>query len=505
MKINMLKIYTPIIVALLFVLFQYGCTDNKGEENTIQAEVENNSVSIWTDATELFMEYPQLAAGTENKFLIHLTNIKDFSAITSGKLTVTFETNGKQIINQVEEKPLREGIYTPVFTFPNAGMYKMKIKLESLQASDEITVDNISVFSNSSEFPKTKNEGSAAFPFLKEQQWKIEFATEPVTRRTVQNSTAVTGAILPLLQNYVKVTSPFEGIINVTKNKSMPSIGAFVKKGQTLLAVSPSADASTNFLAMKKDFIMAEAEYNRAKGLFEKKAIPQKRLDEALLDYESKKASFDAVTSEINYSNENFVLIAPIDGYVEKINFSLGDKIISGQELFVISNPTRMMLRVDVPETQIGSAINAENASFIIDGLDREFGLKELRGRKISVGSSVDLVSHTIPVYFEFGNYQNMIKIGMHARVFLKVGNMKDAVVVPKSAIIDEDGLKTVYVQIEGESFEKRIVKAGIEDNGYVEILSGIKEGERVVIKGAYQVRLASIAPDSKIGEAHVH
>ena len=198
-------------------------------------------------------------------------------------------------------------------------------------------------------------------------------------------------------------------------------------------------------------------------------------------------------------------MIAPIDGYVEKINFSLGDKIISGQELFVISNPTRMILRVDVPETQIGSAINAENASFIIDGLDREFGLKELRGRKISVGSSVDLVSHTIPVYFEFGNYQNMIKIGMHARVFLKVGNMKDAVVVPKSAIIDEDGLKTVYAQIEGESFEKRIVKAGIEDNGYVEILSGIKEGERVVIKGAYQVRLASIAPDSKIGEAHVH
>ena len=48
-------------------------------------------------------------------------------------------------------------------------------------------------------------------------------------------------------------------------------------------------------------------------------------------------------------------------------------------------------------------------------------------------------------------------------------------------------------------------MKAGIEDNGYVEILSGIKEGERVVIKGAYQVRLASIAPDSKIGEAHVH
>lgn len=505
MKINVIKIYTLIIAALLIGLFQYGCTSHKDGEKATQTEVENNSVSIWTNTTELFMEYPQLTAGTENKFLIHLTNIKNFSAITSGKLTVTFESNNKQIIHQVEEKPIREGIYTPVFTFLNAGMYKMKIKLESPQASDEITIDNISVFSNSSEFPKTKNEESAAFAFLKEQQWKIEFATEQVTKRTVHNSTAVTGAILPLPQNYAKVTSPFDGIINVTKNKSMPSIGAFVKKGQTLLSVSPSADASTNFLALKKDFILAEAEYNRAKSLLERKAIPQKRVDEALLDYESKKASFDAVTSEINFTKENFVLIAPIDGYVEKINFSLGDKIISGQELFVISNPARMMLRVDVPETQIVAAINAKDASFIIDGLGREFGLKELRGRKISIGSSVDLVSHTIPVYFEFGNYLNMIKIGMHARVFLKVGNVKDAVVVPKSSIIDEDGLKTVYVQIEGESFEKRNVKAGIEDNGYVEILSGIKEGERVVIKGAYQVRLASIAPDSKIGEAHVH
>ena len=70
---------------------------------------------------------------------------------------------------------------------------------------------------------------------------------------------------------------------------------------------------------------------------------------------------------------------------------------------------------------------------------------------------------------------------------------------------MNEDGLHTVYVQADGEAFEKRILKTGIIDNGYVQVIEGLKVGERVVTVGAYQVRLAALSPESAIGHGHAH
>ena len=93
----------------------------------------------------------------------------------------------------------------------------------------------------------------------------------------------------------------------------------------------------------------------------------------------------------------------------------------------------------------------------------------------------------------------------MYAEVFLKAGEQYEYISIPESAIISEDGLQTAYVQTEGELFEKRIIKTGITDNGYVQIINGLEIGERVVTSGAYQVRLAALSPESAIGQGHVH
>ena len=117
----------------------------------------------------------------------------------------------------------------------------------------------------------------------------------------------------------------------------------------------------------------------------------------------------------------------------------------------------------------------------------------------------VNEINRTVSIIYEFSNPQNKFKIGMFADVYVKIGDEKKCLAVPKSAIIDEDGLHTAYVQIEGEAFERRILTTGIIDNGYVEVLEGLNEGERVVTKGAYQVRLAALSPESAIGHGHVH
>ncbi|MBU2491190.1 MAG: efflux RND transporter periplasmic adaptor subunit [Bacteroidetes bacterium] len=498
--------FKKLYIILFAVVFAFlGACSNEHDHEAEVHEHGGTSVTQYTDSTEIFMEYPALVVNGEAKFLVHLTDLKNFKAVTQGILTVVFTNGSGTKLSLTEDKPVRDGIYTPIIKFPEPGNYTMNITLKGKQVNDNIVVNDVKVYSNENEIPHEEETASAGISFLKEQQWKIDFDNEPVVKRIMQKSVLATGEIKPKLEYFAKIVSPLSGIVLNKNNSNLKSIGAFVKKGEVLLNISPSADASLNIQEIKNNFLLAKSEYERAQNLYEKKAVPQKRLHEAKFDFESKQLSYNSLADQIKITENGYSIISPIDGYIEMINFNLGDQINSGRELFTVINPNRLILKANVPSTQIEAAVNSNNASFFIEGINGDFRISDLNGKKISVAAGLDEANRTIPVYFEFNNPQNKIKIGMYAEVYLMIDSGNEYLAIPESAIIDEDGLHTAYVQAEGEAFEKRILKTGITDRGYVQILEGLKVGERVVTQGAYQVRLAALSPESAIGQGHVH
>ena len=123
-------------------------------------------------------------------------------------------------------------------------------------------------------------------------------------------------------------------------------------------------------------------------------------------------------------------------------------------------------------------------------------------GKLIDVGSVVDPDNRTLPVRYEVPNAERLLKVGMFADVAIETTRAEEAVAIPESALVDEDGRPVVYVLLDGEHFEKRDVELGIRDSGFVEVKAGLKAGERVVTKGAYAIRLASV---SSVIPAHGH
>ena len=120
--------------------------------------------------------------------------------------------------------------------------------------------------------------------------------------------------------------------------------------------------------------------------------------------------------------------------------------------------------------------------------------MNERNGKLVSFSSVVDEKSRTVPVIFEIVNPQQRLRIGMFADVLIKTGKEENLLVVPESALIEEEGQYSVYVHVEGEAFAKRDVEIDGKDSGYVAVMKGVREGERVVRRGAYQVRLASLS-----------
>ena len=146
-----------------------------------------------------------------------------------------------------------------------------------------------------------------------------------------------------------------------------------------------------------------------------------------------------------------------------------------------------------------GSLISrSAGAAFEQEGSTRRYETR----RVVSIGSVIEPASRTLPVIYEMPNADGSLKVGATARVQVRTGARRSGVVIPASAVLEEDGRPIAYVQVEGESFEKRVLTIGGEERGGVLVMSGIRAGERVVTGAPYQVRLASMSTSAP---AHGH
>jgi multidrug efflux pump subunit AcrA (membrane-fusion protein) len=107
-------------------------------------------------------------------------------------------------------------------------------------------------------------------------------------------------------------------------------------------------------------------------------------------------------------------------------------------------------------------------------------------------------------VRFAFDNRPPRLKIGQSVRLRLLLGDEESGPAIPESAVVDDGGRPVIFVQLGGESFERRPVRLGNREGGYVHVLEGVEPGERVVHLGAYLVRLAAMSTQIP-AHGHVH
>jgi len=116
----------------------------------------------------------------------------------------------------------------------------------------------------------------------------------------------------------------------------------------------------------------------------------------------------------------------------------------------------------------------------------------------------LDPQSRTLPITFDFDNRTLGLPVGQTVVLHLLMDATAPRPAVPATAIVDDAGRPIVFVQREGETFERRAVTLGPRSGDLVQVIEGVKPGDRVVMKGAYLVRLASLST-SVPAHGHVH
>jgi membrane fusion protein, heavy metal efflux system len=474
-------------------------------EQAAPAEAEGGgAVTRWTDSTELFMEYPALIVGEPARFAAHLTDLTDFAPLATGPVTLRFvPRDGGEPVEVTQEAPRIPGIFGVTVEFARPGTYDLAVLVASAQARDSVPVPGLVVAATAAEVQAVEEGEDGDIAFLKEQQWKTPgFATAFATDGDVAASFQVPGQIVPAAGRFANVAAPIGGLVDVSGALGSPVPGQWVRRGQRLVVLTPTlGEAGSAYAAARRELAEAEAEAERATRLYAVEAVPERRLREAEIRLQAAREALAGLAGGGTPDTAGTLTIrAPIAGVIASRNVTPGSRVQPGDPLFSIVDPSVVWLEVRVPAARAAGLTRESGATFRLEGGAQVHQTR----RTVSVGGVVDSLTRALLVLYEAANPDGAIKVGANAIASVGTGARVSGVVVPSTAILDEDGRPILYVQTSGEGFEKRDITLGADDGTRAVVLAGLRAGERVVTGAAYQVRLASLST-SVPAEGHAH
>jgi len=366
----------------------------------------------------------------------------------------------------------------------------------------------------------------------KKQGWfgkalTVKVAVENAEKRQIVETVTANGKIQP--EKEVKISPDVSGeIVELTIKE-----GDQVVKGQLLLRIKPDTyisqkDRSTAAISSARarlaqseaQFTQAELSYKRNKQLYDEQTISKSEFEQSQSSYTVAKSEVDAAKfsiisaeASLKEANENLLktsIYAPMSGTVSMLLVELGERVagtnlMAGTELLRIADLSRMEAQVEVNENDIVRVDIGDTALIEVDAyLDTKFKgiVTEIANSAKTTGVSADQVTNfDVKILVLPESYRKLIenggtnpfRPGMSATVDIQTELKKDILTVPiqsvttrtdttKTAVtVSKEDIRTLVFITDGTYAIAKDVKTGVQDNNYIEILSGISAGDRVV------------------------
>lgn len=297
------------------------------------------------------------------------------------------------------------------------------------------------------------------------------------------------------------IVAPTSGVVNLIATNLVD--GVAVSKGKVLLSISTSKIEGGDYMEKTAArYNAAKSDYDRANTLIGDKLISQTDYNAIQLTYTTVKAEYEALSSK---SGKNGVRVtSPIGGYLTELLVKDGEYVDAGTAIAIVSAGNKSLLTAYVSERYYGRLKNIKGANFKTAYNNNVYDIEDLGGKMVAYGKGENDESYLIPVTFEFKSNSEILP-GSFVEVFLKESTHAGAIKIPLSAITEEQNVYYVYTHRGAQLYRKNEVKLGNNDGKFVEVLSGIKAGDRVVSSGTYQIKLASSSGAIPAACGHQH
>lgn len=514
----------------LFLLALPACRDSTSAPDDhahAEGEAEGWAVTAWSEHYELFAETDPLIAGREAPSHAHFTYLPDFSALNEGSVTGILRGADGQEESFLAPKPLRAGIFNVIFKPAREGTYDLVFRVRNSKASEDIPAGRVRVGAAASPGnlvdlpPGAPDEAAAAgepVGFLKEQQWRTEFATEWAREGALKRALRAPGKVLPAGGSEAVLTAPVDGVVTAA---SWPHPGLDVGRGAPLFVLTPRVSADQSVAGLRANVTELEAELGTAKSrlgrlqeLLKVEAASRRDVEEADARVKGLSARLDAsrrdsaaasaIRSGGGAGPESFRIVSPLAGRVAEVAVSPGQFVSAGTPLGRVVRTSPVWVELALQPDQAASLVQvpaglsvrrwAGEEPFLIPGEDL---------RLVARSPEVQAGTGTVPVILEVRRGVDLLRLGSRIEAEVLLPQDLSGIVIPASSLVDDSGVEVVYVQLGGESFDRREVRVEVRQ-GPRALVRGITPGERIVTKGGNAIRRSSLLGSGAV-EGHVH
>ena len=500
--------YKALIILFLvaFTACNNDPNDGSGEPASSQHVDEGVQYTLYSDHFEFFIEHPPLEAGEEAVFLVHLTELATYKACSTGHVSILIDgvsvTSGEPDtpgIFHVPFIPNKEGAFYAEFIYNN-GTVSQTVEEHVNVYKDH---DDFNSVDTEDDGPSHEGEAIGDIAFLKEQAWKSDFMVLQMVPAPFRAVIPTSGEIMAMPGEKKNITASSQGIVRFANPLLVQ--GSTVEKGQLLFTLSSETLVEDNvklrYEEAKNRLEKSRSEYQRHRILHEKEAISERQFEESRATYMEDSLRYYSLA--VNISEGGVKVTAPVTGTIHELIVSDGEYTDPGKLLATLSTNRTLMLRADLPQQYYSQLNEIQSAHFRPAYTNRVFTVEEMNGTLLATGVSVAENDHYLPVIFKLENDGHLLE-GAFAEIYLLAVEKSNILVVPAAALVEEQGGYYVYLQVNGESYTKRVVTPGENDGLYVEITEGLKAGERVVTRGVMLVKAASMV-SGVVGDGHSH
>jgi len=330
------------------------------------------------------------------------------------------------------------------------------------------------------------------------QRGAVEIRTSPAVLKPMRSRLRAMGKLFVPQPRKAIVSYPFPARIAEIHAVA----GEWVKSGQKLVTLQSEevGNARAEYSKAQADHELARQNLERERALFERGAGAQKnvfsaeaqfKVAGAMLDAAEKKLHILGFTEiqleEMRVRHDVFPLISlfsPISGKIVESKAVLGAMVDQSVEILTLMDPSLLWVEAEIYERDISRVRIGQDAEIAVPAYPGEV----FKGRISFVGDVLREETRTITVRTDVRNPDSKLKPGMFADVTLDVAEDRRALVVPQEAVLDDGGESIVFVPV-ADGYAPRVVKVGLRDNGWVQILEGLREGEMVVTAGGFQLK----------------
>jgi len=252
------------------------------------------------------------------------------------------------------------------------------------------------------------------------------------------------------------------------------STGSFVKLGEPVLDIY-----SPKLITAGEEYLLARRTYSKNSSSEFKDMVKQS--EQRLLLWGIKSFQYEDWYKRGEVP-KSITIYSPATGIVRKKNAVVGKYFQEGQNFFELSDLSEVWVEMDVYEHDAGLVETGQKVTMTFTSIPGE----SLDGVIDFINPVLDSNSRTLKIRTTINNTEGKLKPGMLADAVLEMKYKGSPLVIPRSAIIDTGNRKVVWLKNSDDSFMAKVIKTGLESEGYVEVKSGLIEGEEVVIEGNF-------------------